>query len=200
MQRRWADLLDCEHLALQVLETELGIAAAQSRVYQFAGRTFLEVVRFDRHGVSGRSPVCTLHSLNAALLGMASSNWAKLSAQMFKQKLITAETARTIEQLWWFGKLIGNSDMHEGNLAFRANMELTPAYDMVPMFFAPAPGGEVLLREFKPLLPLPAERESWQRAAAAAQKQHHRRQIAGRDPAGRVGVGHVSAVGRGVDD
>ena len=67
-----------------------------------------------------------------------------------------------------FAKLIANSDMHEGNLAFRANMELTPAYDMLPMFFAPAPGGEVPVREFKPLLPLPAEREPWQRESAAA--------------------------------
>lgn len=58
--------------------------------------------------------------------------------------------------------------MHDGNLAFRANMELTPAYDMLPMFFAPAPGGEVPLREFKPLLPLPAERELWREAAVAA--------------------------------
>ena len=67
-----------------MLESELGIAAARSKIYQFAGRTFLEVVRFDRHGVSGRSPVCTLQSLNAALLGMASSSWAKVATQMLK--------------------------------------------------------------------------------------------------------------------
>lgn len=166
--RRWADLLVCEHLALLVLEAELGIAAAASQIHQFADRTFLEVVRFDRHGVSGRSSACTLQSLNAALLGIGSSNWVQVSTQMLKEKLISAETARTIELLWWFGKLIGNSDMHDGNLAFRANMELTPAYDMLPMFFSPAPGGEVPVREFKPLSPLPAEREPWQWAAAAA--------------------------------
>jgi HipA-like C-terminal domain len=166
--RRWADLLVCEHLALEVLETTLGIVAAQSQIYQFAGRTFLEVIRFDRHGISGRSSACTMHSLNAALLGIASSNWVSVSSQLFKLKLITAETARTIEQLWWFGKLIGNSDMHEGNLAFRANMVLTPAYDMLPMMFAPAPGGEVPVREFKPQLPLPVERQQWLPAAAAA--------------------------------
>ena len=166
--RRWSDLLVCEHLALQVIEEELSIAAAQSRIYQFSGRTFLEIVRFDRHGVSGRSPVCTLRSLNAALLGIASSSWSKVSQKMLKEKLIPPETARTIELLWWFGRLIGNSDMHEGNLAFRANMELTPAYDMLPMMFAPAPGGEVPVREFKPVLPLPGERSVWHRAAAAA--------------------------------
>jgi len=165
---RWADLLICEHLALEILESEMGIVTARSSLYQFAGRTFLEVVRFDRHGVSGRSPVCTLHSLNAALPGMASSSWAQVSQQMLKEKLISAETAQSITLLWWFGKLIGNSDMHEGNLAFRANMELTPAYDMLPMLFAPAPGGEVPLREFNPLLPLPGQRAEWQIAAAAA--------------------------------
>ena len=165
---RWADLLICEHLALEALESEMSISAARSRIYQFAGRTFLEVVRFDRHGVSGRSSVCTLHSLNAALLGMSSSSWAQVSVRMLKEKLISAGTARTMELLWWFGRLIGNSDMHEGNLAFRASMELTPAYDMLPMMFAPAPGGEVPAREFKPVPPLPGERESWQRAAAAA--------------------------------
>ena len=166
--RRWADLLVCEHLALRVLESDLDIAAARSQIYQFAGRTCLEVVRFDRHGISGRSAVCTLQSLNAALLGTSSSSWARVAGQMLKEKLISAETARTSELLWWFGKLIGNSDMHDGNLAFRANMELTPAYDMLPMFFAPAPGGEVPFREFKPLLPLPAERELWREAAVAA--------------------------------
>lgn len=166
--RRWSDLLVCEHLALEALEAELGIEAARSRIYQFSGRTFLEVVRFDRHGVSGRSPVCTLHSLNAALLGMGASSWIKVSEKMHKEKLISAETALTIARLWWFGKLIGNSDMHEGNLAFRASMKLTPAYDMLPMMFAPAPGGEVPVREFKPARPLPAEHDSWQRAAFAA--------------------------------
>ena len=166
--RRWSDLLVCEHLALEALEADLGIQAASSRIYQFAGRTFLEVVRFDRHGVSGRSAVCTLHSLNAALLGMGASSWIKVSEKMHKEKLISAETARTIALLWWFGKLTGNSDMHEGNLAFRASMELTPAYDMLPMMFATAPGGEVSVREFKPSQPLPAEYDSWQRAAVAA--------------------------------
>lgn len=166
--RRWADLLVCEHLALQALVSSLGIAAAHSRIYRFAGRTFLEVVRFDRHGVSGRSPVCTLHSLNAALLGMAASNWSQVAMRMRREKLVSDETAHTVELLWWFGRLIANSDMHEGNLAFRPDMILTPAYDMLPMFFAPAPGGEVPLREFMPPLPLPAERETWQKAAKAA--------------------------------
>ncbi len=139
--RRWADLLVCEHLALRVLESDLDIAAARSQIYQFAGRTFLKVVRFDRHGISGRSAVCTLQSLNAALLGTSSSSWARVAGQMLKEKLISAETARTSELLWWFGKLIGNSDMHDGNLAFR---------------------------EFKPLLPLPVQRELWREAAVAA--------------------------------
>ena len=58
--RRWADLLICEQLASSVMTNALKVSAAESTIYQYAGRTFLEVVRFDRHGDFGRSSVCTL--------------------------------------------------------------------------------------------------------------------------------------------
>lgn len=67
--RRWSDLLVCEHLALETLSAELGVRTARSAIYHHAGRTFLEVVRFDRRGAHGRLPMCALSSLNAALLG-----------------------------------------------------------------------------------------------------------------------------------
>lgn len=44
---RWADLLVCEHLALQCLR-EAGIQAAASELIQTSEYTFLEVQRFDR--------------------------------------------------------------------------------------------------------------------------------------------------------
>ena len=47
-ERRWADLLVCEHLAIKTINDTLKLAAANSRIYQFAGRTFYEVDRFDR--------------------------------------------------------------------------------------------------------------------------------------------------------
>jgi hypothetical protein len=78
-------------------------------------------------------------------------------------------------RLWHFGQLIGNTDMHDGNLSFRprisaegAAMTLAPAYDMLPMLYAPQRGVELAPVNFAPRLPLPAEREAWQDAAAAA--------------------------------
>jgi hypothetical protein len=47
--------------------------------------------------------------------------------------------------LWAFGTLIGNSDMHSGNLSFVSEhgrpYDIAPAYDMTPMTFAPRSGG-----------------------------------------------------------
>ena len=165
---RWADLLVCEHLALQHVEESLGIPAARSQIHRAAGRTFLEVLRFDRHGAFGRSGVCTLQSLNAALLGLAPAHWNKVAGRLLGAGLISQADAQAIELLWWFGRLIGNTDMHEGNLAFRPGLRLAPVYDMLPMMYAPARGGEVAAREFSPALPLPPERPVWLRAAEAA--------------------------------
>ncbi len=61
--QRWSDLLVCEHLALQTIRTIPHIHSANSRVLQHGGRTFLELERFDRHGLFGRSPLCSLDAL-----------------------------------------------------------------------------------------------------------------------------------------
>lgn len=192
---RWADLLVCEHLALAHVGTLPGVRAARSRVLQHAGRTFLEVERFDRHGLFGRSPLISLATLNAALLGEATSDWTQLAERLHARRFLGAEAVQAITHLWWFGRLIANSDMHLGNLSFEqpaasaalerpaasaalqgapvaalpaAPLALAPAYDMVPMLFAPLPGGEVPARPFEPTLPLPAHRPAWLSACAAA--------------------------------
>jgi hypothetical protein len=58
--------------------------------------------------------------------------------------------------------------MHDGNLAFRPGLQLTPAYDMLPMMYAPQRGVELPPREFTPTPPIPAEREAWSVARPAA--------------------------------
>jgi DNA-binding Lrp family transcriptional regulator len=165
---RWADLLVCEHLAAAVLREHLGIAAAPSRILRIGGRTFLEVERFDRHGEHGRSPVCTLESLNAALLG-APLPWPKVAARLRERGFLPGADAQAIVRVHWFGRLIANTDMHDGNLAFRPGLALAPAYDMLPMLYAPARGGELPERRFDPPLPLPNEANAWREAAEAAQ-------------------------------
>lgn len=173
--QRWADLLVCEHLASLTLPTHLGIEAATSRILHSGGRTFLEVERFDRHGLLGRSGVASWSSLNAALFGLAGVPWTEAARRIAGRGWLTGSDAQRIALLWHFGQLIGNTDMHEGNLSFQpyahdgqAGVRLAPAYDMLPMLYAPARGVELPARAFEPKLPLPAEREVWERAARAA--------------------------------
>jgi hypothetical protein len=166
--RRWADLLVCENLALETLRHQLQVPAAQSAIRRYAGRTFLEVVRFDRHGNLGRSGACTLGSLNAALVGTAASPWPRVAQRLRGAGWLSAEDASRIALVWWFGRLIGNTDMHEGNLAFRPGLALAPVYDMLPMMYAPLRGGELPSARYTPALPLPEEAGIRQQAAPAA--------------------------------
>ena len=73
----------------------------------------------------------------------------------------------------WFGELIGNSDMHLGNVSLelrdRRPLPLAPVYDMLPMAYAPMAGGEVPRAEYTPGLPTPKDRAAWLLASQAAQ-------------------------------
>lgn len=166
--RRWADLLVCEHLALETLTVELGIAAARSTIHHHEGRTFLEVIRFDRHGAHGRRPLCSLAGINGALLGKAGAPWPVMAEALQRQGWLGSDAVTQIKRQWWFGKLIGNTDMHEGNLAFHPGLTVAPAYDMLPMLYAPLRAGEIPPQTFAPALPLPGDAADWQLATQAA--------------------------------
>lgn len=134
--RRWADLLVCEHLALACAALMPGAASARSRIIaNEGGRTFLEVERFDRHGLHGRSPLISLATLNAAFLGDGSTDWLRMTARLGEMSLLPADDAQRVRHVWWFGRLIANTDMHTGNLSFRpqGGFALAPTYDMLPM-------------------------------------------------------------------
>ncbi|GIZ51326.1 type II toxin-antitoxin system HipA family toxin YjjJ [Noviherbaspirillum aridicola] len=166
--RRWSDLLVCEHLALETISTRLHIAAARSQIIQAGGRTFLEVVRFDRHAAHGRSPVCTWAAMNDAMIGMRGKDWIAGARRLHALKLIDEKVVDQVARIWHFGQLIGNNDMHDGNLAFRPGLVLAPVYDMLPMLYAPIRGVELPDRSLNPPLPVPAELDAWQEAAQAA--------------------------------
>ena len=168
---RWSDLLICEHLALDHVSRLPVARAAATRVVQASGRTFLEAERFDRHGAHGRSPVLSLEVLNGHFLGLASQDWRDHAAALGKRGLLAQADVATISRLWWFGRLIANSDMHLGNLSFvphAGRFTCAPAYDMLPMAYAPLAGGEVPRREWTFEMPLPAEAVAWQAAASSA--------------------------------
>ena len=144
------------------------LRSADSAIHRYGWRTFLEVVRFDRHGDFGRSPVCTLSSLNAALIGTGGGAWPKTARMLQAAGWLSDTDAAKVALIWWFGRLIANTDMHDGNLAFRPGLALAPAYDMLPMAYAPMRGGELPNREYSPDPPLPADAPTWRRAVEAS--------------------------------
>jgi len=141
---RWRDLLAAECSAAQVL-LDAGIPASRSRLIDSAGRRFLEVERFDRVGQLGRRALYSWSSVEAEFVGDASSPWPLLAASLAARGIITPQAAAGAALLYAFGTLIGNSDMHHGNLSFVSEhgrpYPLAPAYDMLPMAFAPRSGG-----------------------------------------------------------
>lgn len=171
--RRWRDLLAAEQLAAQVL-LEAGIPAAQSRLLDIAERRFLAIERFDRVGSHGRRALHSLAALEAEFIGDASAAWPSLTARLATQGLITPEAANITALLHAFGSLIGNSDMHNGNLSFMSEhgrpYRLAPAYDMLPMAFAPRSGG--LLPTSLPPLHLRADiaPDIWRQAQPLAER------------------------------
>jgi len=176
--QRWSDLLVCEHLALLVLSHHSKLSTAFSRILSLSGRTFLEVERFDRISEYGRTPMLSLFSLDAAFIGMGKADWPIMTDKLLKLGFISESVQREIEMLWWFGKLIGNTDMHLGNLSFTfscnakqfESLLLSPVYDMLPMMYSPLSGGEIPKRQFIPQLPLPREADSWNEAYQAAKE------------------------------
>ncbi|HVZ42863.1 MAG TPA: type II toxin-antitoxin system HipA family toxin YjjJ [Ramlibacter sp.] len=173
--RRWSDLLIAEHLALEAIrQCMAGHRVARSRILIHGGRTFLESERFDRHGEFGRSPVATLTVVDAALIGTSETAWPKIMRSPAARSLFPPAVIDRAEELWWFGRFIANSDMHKGNLTFRPrgdHFDLAPAYDMLPMHYAPLRAGEVPSHVFDTAtLPLPPRgREAdWHRVVDAA--------------------------------
>lgn len=169
--QRWADLLRCEHLAGAVLHAH-GIAAAESELLDADGRTFLQSARFDRTATLGRRGLISLSALDAAYYGHGRIDWWAFAPQLRRDGWLTADDARALAIRGWFGALIGNSDMHLGNvsllLADARPLALAPSYDMLPMALRPASTGEVVPRRIDILAPLPAQRDDWRAAAAMA--------------------------------
>lgn len=170
--QRWADLLTCEFHAHQVL-AEAGLTNPGARLLDADGRRFLEVPRFDRQGPGGRRGVVSLEALATSILGRLPRDWTSAADELLRHEIIDSDTVATIRILQAFGELIGNSDMHLGNLAFFLGdtlpLALTPTYDMLPMLWAPGPQGEIVERRFAPAPPIPSMEHPWREAATLAQ-------------------------------
>ncbi len=146
VSERWRDLLLAEHLALETLR-EADIPAAKTRIVDHGGQRFLEVERFDRIGNLGRYALHSLAALDAEFVGIE-GDWPVIARHLADGNHIRPEAVGFVDLLWAFGTLIGNTDMHCGNLSFVSEhgrpYYIAPAYDMTPMAFAPNTGGRLL--------------------------------------------------------
>lgn len=153
--RRWRDLLRCEHLALEVIQAAGAAAAARSRCLEVAGWTFLELERFDRVGARGRIGVRSLGALckDAGLPPQRPWTSAAFTLAGGRAPRFRREDLARVAWLDAFGGLIADTDRHPWNLSFlvtpSGGLELAPAYDVLPMAFAPL-GHGVLNAAFDP--------------------------------------------------
>ncbi len=164
--QRWQDLLLCEREALEVIRGA-GIPAASAHLLDVEGIRFLEVERFDRVGARGRKGLISLYALGIEHLGYL-DDWTRAAGDLVAEGRIGAEDAQTSRWLDAFGDLIGNSDRHFGNVSFfvegAGRLRLAPAYDMLPMLFAPQ-GTTLLERGLEPSPPTAATFDVWPDAA-----------------------------------
>lgn len=157
---RWAELLACEQLALASLR-DAGLPAAETELVDGERHLCLEVRRFDRTpGLLGRHGFVSLLALDGAFVGSDGHDWAGAGERLAALGWIDADTRAQMAVLYWFGRFIGNSDMHPGNLGFHLTdagpLTLAPAYDMLPMYLAPSRTGAV--RTAGPIQLTPPER------------------------------------------
>jgi len=160
---RWADLLVCEHHALQVAQ-QAGVAAAQSMVLEAGGRLFLEVLRFDRTGLHGRLPIISLRAVDNEFYGYQ-DNWVNAANRMEKDGRLSAQDASALRWLSVFSSLIANNDQHFGNVSLimadgSKRFSLAPAYDLLPMLYRPMDGAAPV-RTFALPAAVPGAPQEW---------------------------------------
>ena len=139
VSQRWSDLLVAEHLASKALG-DIRVPSTATELVSGGNRLFLECVRFDRRGEHGRIGVVSLAAVVDHHIGRR-DNWIAAAASLKALGVITAGTVESIRRAATFGQLIGNTDMHFGNLSFLFSfggaLSLAPVYDMLPMAYAP---------------------------------------------------------------
>jgi hypothetical protein len=205
---RWHDLLQAEALALQIL-AEQGLPTARTEVLGSARRSYLVSHRFDRlatggvvAGPAGRRHAVALDAIHAAFVGGPRQHWAATCRELARQRRLPAHAPAQVTQVLHFGRLIGNTDMHFGNLSLwvarsdlaRGRFDLAPLYDMLPMRWRPdATTGDLGLSPFAPdatAMAGPARvwaATYWQRLASAPTLSTPWRNLAG-EMARRIGA------------
>ena len=149
-----------------------------------AGRVFLESERFDRHSPWQPEAAPGAPALPPGRIGMVSllvydaqyvgemDTWAATALRMQARSLLRPEDARTLRLLDAYGRLIGNTDRHYGNISLvlvNDDWHLSPTYDMLPMLYMPI-AGEVVAQELgaDKMVPTANMLDVWSEAQALA--------------------------------
>ncbi len=149
--RRYADLLVCEHLALEAIRMA-GHSAARSRVITAGNQTFLCLKRFDRRGALGRLPSVSLRAIHSRIQAPC-DNWIDAAIRLEKRGMISAKDAAKLSWIALFSDLIGNTNQHFGNISLIPRQRdfyiVAPAYGVRPTLYEPI-AGEIPVRLFTP--------------------------------------------------
>lgn len=142
---RWSDLLHAEATALQWLSQCSPLPVATTEVVTTTRRTCLVSRRFDRLPGGGRRHAVALDAVHHAFVSGPRQHWAATLTELARQRRVPAELPEQVLNLLHFGRLIGNTDMHFGNLSLwvsredvaRGRFSVAPLYDMLPMRWRP---------------------------------------------------------------
>lgn len=149
--QRYADLLVCEHLALEAIRIA-GFSAARSRLVIAGNQAFLGLKRFDRRGALGRLPMISLRALHSRLQAPC-DNWIDAAARLEQAELISSKDARNLRWFSLFSDLIANTNQHFGNISLIPHQGdtylLAPVYGARPTLYEPV-AGEIPVRLFTP--------------------------------------------------
>jgi hypothetical protein len=169
---RWADLLQAEATALHVL-AEAGLPVADTEILVSAQRCYLISQRYDRLPTTpavgdaaarrpkapGRRHSVPLEAVHKAFVHGPRQHWSATAQALVEQRRLSPTDAAHIRLAQAFGRLIGNTDMHFGNLALavapadlaKGRFTLAPIHDMLPMRYKPEVHlGEPALLPFDP--------------------------------------------------
>ena len=139
---RWHDLLCAEKIALDTLRSH-GLRAAVTTIVQSKRRTYFESERFDRVGLHGKLHALPLAAIHRGFVHGPQRNWADTCDALVKQQRLSPTDGYNARVLLEYGRMIGNTDMHFGNLSLfvpdpaAGRFTLAPAYDMLPMCYRP---------------------------------------------------------------
>lgn len=189
---RWNDELHAEALALEVLGAS-GVDVAEARIVRTAERTYLLSRRFDRVGAAGRRHVAPLRAVHEAFVPGPPRHWTATCEVLEARRRLPRGNAAVVAKVQRFGRLIGNNDMHFGNLSLRVErgdvargrFAVAPVHDMLPMRWRPdAASGSLQRWPFTPELD-DVESESarlalelWERVASMDAISHEFRRLA----------------------